>query len=203
VSSVGSDEPEGATPLDEEDLRGLLRTDIALRHELNLAEAQNIASGQLWAFARRRPPLRWLTEAELKTLHRRMFGDVWRWAGTFRRRETNIGVAPYSIAAELRSLLLDVQAQTADPSSLAWPADEIAVRFHHRLVAIHPFPNGNGRHARLAADVLAVGLGQPSFTWGQAGYLTESSTARGLYLEALRTADREYRYDLLLAFARS
>ena len=132
-----------------------------------------------------------------------MFGEVWRWAGKIRTRHTNIGAAPYRIVADLEDLLRDVRAQIADPSRLAWPADEIAVRFHHRLVTIHPFANGNGRHARLAADLLVVGLAGSRFTWGGAGYLTDVSDARTRYLTSLRTADRNVDYGPLLRFARS
>jgi Fic-DOC domain mobile mystery protein B len=196
-------EPDGATPLDDEDIQGLLRTDIALRSELNQAEAENIASAQSWAFSRRRTLAQLLTQAAMKELHRRMFGDVWRWAGTTRKRVTNIGCPPHDIATNLANLLLDVQAQTADPARLAWPPDEIAVRFHHRLVSIHPFPNGNGRHARLAADLVVARLGQRRFTWGSGGDLTDDSAARTRYLAALRVADREYTYKSLLEFARS
>jgi Fic-DOC domain mobile mystery protein B len=195
--------PEGATPLDDEDQQGLRRSDIAFRHELNAAEADNIGAAMNWAFSRRRTLPSLLTQAGVKDLHRRMFGDVWRWAGTFRTRGTNIGVDPYRISTELENLLQDVRAQTADPQRLAWSADEIAVRYHHRLVAVHPFPNGNGRHARLATDLIVVALGQPRFTWGRAGHLTNGSPIRNRYLEALREADRNFTYGSLLAFARS
>jgi Fic-DOC domain mobile mystery protein B len=196
-------EPEGATPLDEEDMQGLLRTDIALRSELNLAEAENIASGQMWAFSRLRTPAQLLTRAAMGELHRRMFGDVWRWAGAVRQRQTNVGSPPYRVVTDLEDLLLDVRAQTADPARLAWPPDELAVRFHHRLVSVHPFPNGNGRHARLAADLLVVCLGQPRFTWGGPGHLTDATTGRTRYLSALRMADGDYLYEPLREFARS
>jgi Fic-DOC domain mobile mystery protein B len=196
-------EPDGATPLDYEDIQGLLRTDIALRSELNLAEAENIASAQSWAFSRRRVLAQLLTQAAMKELHRRMFGDVWRWAGAIRQRQSNIGSPPYSIVTELENLLLDVRTQIADPAQPAWPSDELAVRFHHRLVSIHPFPNGNGRHARLAADLLVVRLGRRRFTWGSAGDLADDTTARTRYLNALRVADRDYTYESLLEFSRS
>lgn len=106
-------------------------------------------------------------------------------------------------AVEQENLLGDVSAQTADPSRLAWPPDEIAIRFHHRLVSIHPFPNGNGRHARLAADLLVTTLGQPRFSWGANEDLVRQSASRRDYLAALRIADREFVYEPLLQFARS
>jgi Fic-DOC domain mobile mystery protein B len=203
VTDALFEEPEGATPLDEDDRRGLLRTDIAFRHELNRAEAENIASANLWIFGSRRRQASWLLEQRrLQELHRQMYGEVWGWAGEYRKRETNIGVVPFQITSDLENLLLDVRTQTAGPNG-PWPSDEIAVRFHHRLVSIHPFPNGNGRHARLAADALVVALGRPRFTWGSAGDLTDSGSVRRDYLTALRVADRASDYRLLLEFARS
>lgn len=196
-------EPEGATPLAEEDREGLKRTDIALRAELNVAEAENILAGRAWAFQRLRRTEQLLTRDTLRLLHRRMFGQVWRWAGNFRTRETNIGCPPYRIATELEALLLNVQAQTTIPAQLPWPAQEVAVRFHHQLVSIHPFVNGNGRHARLASDLLVRTLGAPPLTWGHAGALTEASEARARYIAALRVADRDMDYTPLLKFARS
>ena len=197
------EEPAGATPLDEEDRQALLRTDIAYRHELNLAEAEDIAIADLWVFGRRRSVSWWLSQARMQDLHKRMYRNVWGWAGAYRKKQTNIGVPPYLIAVELENLLRDIDAQTADPDALPWPPDEIALRFHHRLVSIHPFPNGNGRHARLAADALVVALGQQRFTWGRAGDLTDASPVRERYIRALQVADREGDFRPLLEFARS
>ncbi|MGZ5306731.1 MAG: mobile mystery protein B [Actinomycetota bacterium] len=137
----------------------------------------------------------------LKSLHARMLGEVWRWAGGYRSREANIGEAPTLIAVALETLLADVRAQIADDSTLAWPPDEIAVRFHHRLVSIHPFVNGNGRHARLAADVLTVSLGGPRSSWGGDYDLSESGVVRDEYIAALKAADQGVMAPLFL-FAR-
>ena len=143
-----------------------------------------------------------VTEESIKTLHRRMFGDVWKWAGTYRRHDTNMGAHWPYISTQVRELLADVLTQTSDAENLPWPADELAVRFHHRLVVIHPFPNGNGRHSRLAADLLVHVLGRPAFTWGSEN-LSSPGDARRAYLEALRTADSHYDYRPLLECARS
>ncbi len=186
---------DGATPLEPEELEGLIPSHITLRGELNEAEQAGIIAADAWAFLRRRQVL---DEKFLKGLHRRMFGTVWRWAGSFRHSERNIGVAAYRITPDLRHLLDDVRFWIAHDT---YPPDEIALRFHHRLVAIHPFPNGNGRHARLATDLLAVSLGQPRFSWGQ-GNIGSAGDVRRAYIDALRAADR---HDLapLLAFGRS
>jgi Fic-DOC domain mobile mystery protein B len=131
-----------------------------------------------------------------------MFGDVWKWAGRYRTHDTNIGAHWPHIQTQVRDLLADVVAQTADPDRLPWSADEVAIRFHHRLGVIRPFPNGNGRHARLVADLLVAALGRPVFTWGS-GDLSEEGESRQAYLKALRRADASEDFEPLVRFARS
>src|ERR1022692_168561 len=188
-------EPGDATPLTPEERRDLIPSHIAYRSELNEAEQENIARAQDWALDRRRDLL---SEKSLKDLHRHMLDDVWRWAGKFRTSERNLGIAHYEIPAALCQLLDDTKAWIAYK---AYPPDEIAVRFHHRLVQIHPFPNGNGRHARLVADLLAMSLGGERLSWGSAN-LQDASAVRRRYIAALQAADN---HDIgpLLAFARS
>ena len=189
------DEPDDATPLSPEERLDLIPAHIAYRSELNEAESENIARAQDWALARRRDPL---TEKFIQELHRRMFGDVWKWAGKFRRSERNLGIPFYEIPPAVRQLFADANAWILYHS---YVADEIAVRFHHRLVQIHPFPNGNGRHARLAADLLVMRLGQERFAWGKEN-LRDAGAMRQRYIAALQTAD-QHEIDALLAFARS
>lgn len=183
------------TPLTAEEREGLIPSYITLRSELNEAEQINIAQGSEWALGRKRDVL---DEAFLRELHRRMFGQVWKWAGEIRRSARNIGIDAYRIVQELHQLVDDVRYWIGHDT---YSADEIAVRFHHRLVAIHAFPNGNGRHARLAADLLAVQLGQPRFSWGSAD-LVQPQETRSRYVAALRAADA-HDIEPLLAFARS
>jgi Fic-DOC domain mobile mystery protein B len=149
-----------------------------------------------WALSRRRRDL--LSEKFIKDLHKHMFGDVWRWGGKFRTSQRNIGIDYWLIAMELRQLLDDSKAWIEFGT---YPADEIAVRFHHRLVLIHPFPNGNGRHARLMADLLVMRLGCERFSWGRES-LRDRGAARARYIEALRAADN-HDIALLLAFSRA
>ncbi|HXM44410.1 MAG TPA: mobile mystery protein B [Bryobacteraceae bacterium] len=139
-----------------------------------------------------------LNEKFVKGLHRRMFGDVWRWAGEFRTSERNLGIAFYKIPVALRQLLDETKAWIGYES---YPADEIAVRFHHRLVQIHPFPNGNGRLSRLMADLLVIRLGGERFSWGSAS-MRGAGGVRQRYIAALRAADN-HDIGLLLAFART
>ncbi len=187
--------PDDATPLTPEERLDLLPAHIAYRRELNEAEQENIARAQDWALSRRRDLL---TEKFILDLHRRMLNDVWRWAGKFRRTERNIGIPFYEIPVALRHLLQDAKAWIEYNT---YPPDETAVRFHHRLVQIHPFPNGNGRHSRLMADLLVMRLGGERFTWGSAS-LQQAGDVRRSYITALKAADA-HDYALLLAFARS
>jgi len=190
------DGPEHATPLTVEERRELIPAYIAYRSELNEAEQENIARAQEWALSRRRRDL--LSEKFIRDLHKKMLGDVWRWAGKFRTSQRNIGMAYWLIPVELRQLLDDCKAWIEFGT---YPADEIAVRLHHRLVLIHPFPNGNGRHARLLADLLVMQLGRERFSWGRES-LRNPGAVRARYIEALRAADN---HDIarLLTFARA
>ena len=175
---------------------GLLQTWITYRSELNEAEQTNIAAGNAWAYRQRRKDI--LDDTFIKQLHGRMFGDVWAWAGDYRLTERNLGIDPVRIPVDLRMVLNDARYWIENET---YPPDEIAVRFHHRLVAIHPFPNGNGRTTRLMADLLAVRLGRDPFTWGSVS-LTDISETRTRYIAALKSADN---HDIrtLLEFARS
>src|SRR5215217_3554600 len=186
---------ERARMIAEAQIARMIPTYITTRSELNEAEQINISDADRWAFARKRDVL---DDAFLRGLHRRMLGKVWRWAGSFRQTARNIGVEAYRIDTELRALLDDTRYWIENGT---YPPDEIAVRFHHKLVWIHPFPNGNGRHARIAADLLAIRLGQPRFTWGSANLIAPAE-ARRRYVAALRAADG---HDIspLLDFARS
>ena len=190
-----ADDDEANTPLTAEEREQLNPAYITLRHELNEAEQINIGQALRWTAARKRDVL---DQNFLRQLHKRMFGDVWRWAGQYRTTARNIGVDAYRIAMDVRQAIDDsfywVEHKT-------YPPDEIAVRFSHRLVAIHPFPNGNGRFSRLAGDLLTHQLGQEPFTWGRAN-LIDTGETRARYIEALRAADNHDIKPLLL-FARS
>lgn len=195
MSDIFEQPDDTATPLTPEEMRDLIPAHIADRADLNVAEQENIARGQDWALARHRDVL---SEKFIKELHRQMFGEVWRWAGKFRQTERNLGIPYYEVPVAVRQLLDDVKAWIEFKS---YPPDEIAVRFHHRLVAIHPFPNGNGRHTRLMADLLVMKLGGKRFSWGRAN-LRDAGTMRTQYIAALKAAD-DHDIDALLAFARS
>ncbi len=189
------EQDDASTPLTAEERDGLIPSYITLRGELNEAEQANILEAEGWALARKRDVL---SEKFLKNLHKRMFGRVWRWAGRNRRTDKNIGVGAYRISQEIGQLLDDfrywITQSTFEP-------DEIAARFHHRLVWIHAYPNGNGRHARLATDLLLVALGRERFSWGSVN-LTDPGETRKRYVAALREADN-HNFGPLLTFARS
>jgi Fic-DOC domain mobile mystery protein B len=183
------------TPLPDEEREELIPSYITLRHELNEAEQVNLGAAMHWANTRKRDLL---DPGYLRELHKKMFGDVWRWAGKYRTTARNIGVEAHRIPMDMQQAVDDarywVEHSTHSP-------DEIAVRFSHRLVAIHPFRNGNGRFSRLVGDLLANQLGRPPFTWGRAN-LVDAGKTRARYVEALRAADK---HDIvpLLSFARS
>lgn len=189
------EEDEANTPLTEEERAQLVPTYITQRRELNEAELANINEAMRWFAARKRHVP---DDAFLRELHRRMFGGVWRWAGEYRTTPRNIGIDAYRIPTEVRQLVDDVKYQI---EHAAYPADEVAVRFSHRLVSIHPFPNGNGRHSRLAADLLVGELGRTPFTWGRIN-LVDPGETRKTYVAALQAAD-DHDITALLHFARS
>jgi Fic-DOC domain mobile mystery protein B len=189
--------PPGATLLDPEEIDGLKLRHISTRAELDRWEQENIQEAIGWLQRRRKSDI--LTEGFLCQLHEQMFGKVWKWAGDFRRTNKNIGVEWPYIPINLRQLIGDVRVWI-DQST--YSQDEIAYRLHHKLVWIHLFPNGNGRHARLITDILLEEvLKKEAFTWGN-GNLTDASKTRKQYIGALKAADG-YDYSQLSVFVRS
>jgi len=189
--------PEGATPIDPDETAGLRLTHITTRGELDRWEQDNIVAALAWLDKVK--PTDILNEQFVKQLHRRMFGNVWKWAGHFRQSDKNLGGPWHQVPANLRNLCDDARLWIELREELP---DQIAVRFHHRLVSIHPFPNGNGRHARLMADLLLENILHCSrFTWGSAD-LSQAGNARQRYIAALHAADA-HNYDPLLAFVRT
>lgn len=176
--------PIGATPLNGDEIYDLIPGHIATQDELNEWEQYNILLAEEWAFKRKRKIISSIDFAQ--TLHRKMFDKTWKWAGKFRRRQTNIGVEGALIPQELKILFDDIAYQTERGT---YGIREIAARFHHRLVWIHPFPNGNGRFSRLFADLFLVNAGEPKFSWGRENLVNAGET-RNSYLRVLRDADR-------------
>lgn len=188
------EEPDGATPLDPDEIEGLKFDHITTRGELDELEQANIAQGLQW-LGRRRGDV--LTDDFVRRLHQRLFGEVWDWAGTYRLREKNIGIDPFQIPMQLR-MLLDNARFWAENGTYA-PL-EAAARFHHRMVQIHPFPNGNGRHARIAADAfLQKHYDHPPVEWASGFDLQADNARREAYIAALRAADAQD-FTPLLAF---
>lgn len=188
--------PEGATPLDPNERDGLKHRHITTQGELNELEQANIIAGLRWLERLRRPDV--LTDAFALQLHKRLFGDVWRWGGTLRRTGKNIGVDPVHIAVQLRACVDDArfwfEHETYEPV-------EAAIRFHHRLTVIHPFPNGNGRHARIMADALLEKVyGVARIDWAGGENLQVTNERRTQYIKALKAADGG-EFGLLFAFA--
>jgi len=174
---------DNSTPLTEEEKDGLKLKWITNRAELNELETKGIIDAEIWLLTNKKNIL---NENFIKTLHKKMFGNIWKWAGKFRTTERNIGVAPYQIQPDLKVLFDDINYWIANKT---FSQKEIAVRFHHRLVAIHPFVNGNGRISRIMADLLMQNFGLPKFSWGNYN-LSEISEIRKKYVSALKLADK-------------
>ena len=189
------DYPEGATPLDPDELEGLRFKHVTRRDELDHLEQGNIASGLAWL--ERKKKLDVLTDDFARNLHKRLFGEVWKWAGTYRKTEKNIGIDPRHISVQLRALLDDARFWLDHDT---YSPLEAATRLHHRMVYIHPFPNGNGRHARIMADALLTQMyGHDPIDWAGGYGLQKMSNRRQQYITALRAADAG-NYGPLLAF---
>lgn len=188
--------PPGATPLDANEIDGLIPSSISTQGELNAFEQANIAEAEGWALAGKHSDP--LSDTFIRDLHKRMFGQVWRWAGSYRKTDKNLGEPWQQVPMKVRAFCDDV-AFWIKHRTYEW--DELGARFHHRLVAIHPFPNGNGRHARLMTETLLQHHGVPLFGWGRNARTSPDEVRKG-YLAALRTADS---HDIgpLIAFVRS
>lgn len=190
---------DGQTPLNEEEQDGLLIPSITTREELDEFEQLNIEKAIQWTFGKKWKAEQLFTERFVKDLHKRMYGEVWKWAGAFRESEKNIGIKSYLIPSELKILLDDalfwVQNGTYSP-------EELAIRFKHRLVSIHCFSNGNGRHSRLMADLIMEKVFNATFfSWGSTN-LVKANETRTAYIKAVKMADK---HDLhpLIDFAKS
>jgi len=189
----------GQTPLDEEEKEGLLIPTISTREELDEFEQQNIEQAILWLLGKKLRAKQIFTSNFVCDLHRQMFSEVWAWAGTFRKTDKNLGIDKWQIPTALQSLCDDAHFWV---DHATYSHDEIAIRFKHRVVSIHCFPNGNGRHSRLMADVIAENIFKdPVFSWG-AKNINQPGEARSAYLKALNLADQGS-YSKLLEFARS
>ncbi len=189
------DYPDGATPLDPDEMEGLRYKHITTCGELDELEQANIDEGLQWLKRQKNPEV--LTEGFVCDLHEKLFGKVWKWAGSFRKTEKNIGVDPIQIAIQLRQLFDDARFWIEND---VYPPKELAARFHHELVYIHPFPNGNGRHARIMADALLTKLmGEPEIDWAGGYKLENMNERRDQYIAALRSADG-HDYTALLDF---
>lgn len=189
---------EGATPIDPDEAAGLIPKNIMLQSELNEWEQSNILEAEIWLFRQKVSIDKFSTIEFMQKFHHKMFDKTWRWAGQFRLSNKNIGIDWHQVRIQLKNLCDDLVYQVAKNT---YSTEEIAVRFHHRLVSIHCFPNGNGRHARIMTDFLLHILGHKKFTWGSKD-LVKATESRKNYIAALKQADSG-KYASLLSFARS
>ena len=186
--------PDGATPIDAEEIADLIPIHLLTQDQLNAWEEDNIIRAQRWALTQKYV----ISVSFIQELHRRMFDKTWKWAGKYRTSEKNLGITWYQIPERVKKLCDNILFQL---NHQIFPMDENAIRFHHQLVWIHPFANGNGRHARLMADLLIIKQGGSRFTWGYNQDLQKSTPLRKSYIRALKLADQGD-YSELIAFAR-
>jgi len=188
---------DGATPLEYDEINGLIPTHITTKGELDALELENIARAAAWMQTIKADKI--LNTDFICLLHKKMFCDVWKWAGKYRKTEKNIGIRHIDIPAEVHKLCDEADGWIEFD---VYPQDEFAVRFHHRLVYIHPFSNGNGRHARFMADLILEKIfNKEPFSWGKVN-LAKTGDVRAMYINALKEAD-DYDYEALLNFVRS
>lgn len=190
---------DGQTPIDEDEKEGLLIETITTKGELDEFEQQSIEEALQWVFGKKFKAKEVFTEKFICILHKRMYGHVWAWAGDFRKTNKNIGIDKFQIPMNLKVLCDDalywIENQTYSP-------EEIAIRFKHRIVSIHCFPNGNGRHSRMMGDIIIEKIfDQEPFSWGAVN-LSKANDSRAAYLKAVKQADQG-NYQPLLDFARS
>jgi len=177
---------DGQTPIDEDEKKGLLIKSITTNGELNEHEQLNIENAVEWIIQTKFKPDKILTEQFIKKVHKKMYRDVWKWAGEFRKSEKNIGVEWINISVELKYLLDDTKYWIENK---IYSPDEIAIRFKHRLVKIHCFPNGNGRHSRIMADIIIESVfGKDIFTWNSSNMIKPDET-RKKYIAAIKEGD--------------
>ena len=190
---------DGQTPLSEEEKDGLLIKAITTHGELDEHEQLNIEAAVEWTIQRKFTADKILTERFIKDLHKKMFSDVWSWAGKFRKSEKNIGVEWVKIGIELKYLLDDTKYWIENE---VYPEDEIAIRFKHRLVNIHCFPNGNGRHSRIMADVVIESIFNKEVFFWHYSNMVKADETRKKYIAAIREGDKG-NINPLLEFARN
>jgi len=193
------DYKEGQTPLVEEEKEGLKIKSITTQGELDEFEQLNIEKAVEWTIHRKFKLEKILTEKFVKDLHQKMYGDVWKWAGEYRKTEKNIGIPWTQIGIELKNLLDDTKYWIENKT---FPPEEIAIRFKHRIVSIHCFPNGNGRHSRMMADIIMESIfGNGVFSWHQSNMVKANET-RNQYIKALKEADNG-NFKKLIEFAKN
>lgn len=185
-----------ATLVDLDEMAGLIPQHVTTQAELNEWEQANIIQAKLWFSHKSLKPEQILDQGFLKKIHQKMFGKTWKWAGKFRKTDKNIGCDWREIPVRLKQLFDDINFQLIHNT---YSIDEIAARFHHRLVFIHPFANGNGRLSRFITDLLLLACRRTTFSWGS---INNAADIREQYIKALRAADR-YDYAPLIQFVRS
>jgi Fic-DOC domain mobile mystery protein B len=184
---IEGQDPDGATPLGPDEKSGLMHPHVATKAELNELENANILQGLAWLNSLPKVTTDVVLSRDFVIeLHKRMFGDTWLWAGVYRQREMNIGCDPLQVGPNLHNLIEDIKCWIEFDH---YPSLEVSARIQHRLVLIHPFANGNGRHSRIFTDCIRhFSLGLPPLVWA-AGNLDQQNEERKNYIRGLQQAD--------------
>ncbi|HBH79510.1 MAG TPA: mobile mystery protein B [Nitrospira sp.] len=182
-------QPGGETSGD--DISGLILAHLETRAERNVAEAQAISLAYdkyIFEARRKKQGTRWLTDEFIRNVHQDMLGSIWDWAGKYRRDNLNIGMDWHLIPEQVRLLCDDFLHWDAQASTM--PVLEVAARLQNRLTKIHPFRNGNGRHARLMTDIFFLSRRHPLLEWPQTQLMSEGHQIRAQYITAMQDADQ-------------
>lgn len=174
-----------------DDTSGLILTHLTTRTERNAAEAHIISLAYdkyIFEARRKKQGARWFTNEFICAVHRDMFGSIWDWAGKYRTDNLNIGVDWRLISEQIHLLCDDFLYWDSTTSTMT--VLEVAARLQNRLTKIHPFRNGNGRHARLITDIFFYSRRHPLPEWPQTHLMSEGHQIRELYIAAMQKADQ-------------
>lgn len=176
---------DGSTPLDPDQIRGIKFSHLVNMGELDEVEDLNIQKGLEWL--NRQKGDDYLSMEFLCKLHEKLFGDVWKWAGTFRKVEVNLSkIKYYDVGPQLKMFFEDAKLWI-EGGRMSW--DEISAEMHHRLIAIHPFPNGNGRTTRIYTEYVQKRNKQAVTSW-KASLNHDPKERRRVYIKSLQQADK-------------
>ena len=189
-------QPIGATP--GGDTSGLLLEHLSTTTARNAAETEAISRAYdkyVFRARRKKQGTEWLTDDFIRRVHADMLGTIWEWAGKYRQTKFNLGVDPHLIREQIKLFTEDFLYWNGTESTMS--VIEIAARIQHRLTNIHPFTNGNGRHARLITDIFLHSRKLPIPQWPQIQLMAQGNEIGEQYITAMKKADNGDINDLI------